>query len=296
STFDSERGFTNFRSYLTSLMDRMALKHVALRGRPFKFTTMEIGLSDYQRQVLYNYQFTPVNGVDQESPYHFTDLGVKIRFAYGEQIVESMGERFPVESKYPVLSVGYIRGIPDFLGGEFDYHKMEAELSQRLITKSWGTIRLKARAGMIEGELPMSNLFFGAGGYDSSLFVFVPEYFQTVQPYEFLSDRYVNFFYTQEFPAIPTPVKFIKPKLSLIHAMGFGTLKHPEKHQGIPFKTMEKGLFESGAIIDQIIRFNYINIAYIGVGGGVFYRYGPNRLPNQRDNLAFKISINFSTN
>ena len=78
--------------------------------------------------------------------------------------------------------------------------------------------------------------------------------------------------------------------------MGFGTLKHPEKHQGIPFKTMEKGLFESGAIIDQIIRFNYINIAYIGVGGGVFYRYGPNRLPNQRDNLAFKISINFSTN
>ena len=296
SLFDSDRGFTNFRSYLTSLMDRMTLTQVALRGRPFKFTTMEIGLSDYQKQIVYDYQFMPDNGIEQDLPYNFTDLGVKIRFAYGEQIVESMGERFPVESKYPVLSLGYIRGLPGLLGGDFDYHKIEAEISQNLVTKSWGTIRLMARGGWVEGDLPLTNLFFGAGGYDSSLFVYVPQYFQTVRPYEFLSDRYVNFFYTQEFPAIPMPVKFIKPKISLIHAMGLGTLKKPEQHQGIPFKTMEQGLFESGVIVDQILRLNYVNIAYIGLGAGVFYRYGPYKLPDQRDNLAFKISINFSTN
>ena len=59
---------------------------------------------------------------------------------------------------------------------------------------------------------------------------------------------------------------------------------------------MEKGLFESGIMIDQILRINYVNIAYLGIGGGIFYRYGPNRLPTQKENLAFKVSINFSTN
>jgi hypothetical protein len=292
SYFDSERGFTNFRSYLTSLMDRITLKQAVLRGRPFKFTTMEIGLSDYQRQITYDYQFRPDNGTE----YNFTDLGVKVRFAYGEQLVESMGQRIAMPSRYPVLSVGYIRGLNGFMGGEFNYQKIEAEISQNIATRSWGNISFKLRGGMIDGQLPITNLFFGAGGFDSSLTVYIPQFFQTVRPYEFLSDRYVNLFYEQSFPAITMPVKFSRPKLSLIHAMGYGTLQNPEDHQGIPFKTLEKGLFESGIIIDQLVRINYVNIAYLGVGAGVFYRYGPNSLTNQRDNLAFKISITFSTN
>ena len=296
SLFDSERGFTNFRSYLTSLMDRMELKQISLRGRPFKYATMELGISDYQRNITYDYRFLPSAGSEQALPYNFTDIGFKFRYAYGEKLVESFGERFPEESKYPVFSIAYVKGMQGLLGGQFDYHRVEAEITQSLITKSFGTIRLKARAGMIDGEIPLSNLFFGAGGYDTSIWVYVPEYFQTVSPYEFLSDRYASFFYTQQFPGITTPLKFFKPKISLIHGMSIGTLTNPEKHEDFAFKTMEKGLFESGIIIDQILRLNYVNIAYIGLGGGIFYRYGPYQLPNQKDNLAFKISINFSTN
>ncbi|MFT6027091.1 MAG: hypothetical protein ACI8P5_001350, partial [Bacteroidia bacterium] len=41
-----------------------------------------------------------------------------------------------------------------------------------------------------------------------------------------------------------------------------------------------------GLIIDDIIKLNLI-----GIGGGVFYRYGPYAFSKQIDNLAFKISM-----
>jgi hypothetical protein len=78
--------------------------------------------------------------------------------------------------------------------------------------------------------------------------------------------------------------------------MTFGTLSNPELHEGVPFKTLEDGFFESGLVFDNLIRFNILNTGYLGIGAGVFYRYGANHLPIEDQNWAFKIAFMYSVN
>lgn len=68
-------------------------------------------------------------------------------------------------------------------------------------------------------------------------------------------------------------------------------MNHPEQHANLDFKTMEKGFFESGLLINNIVRVNYYNIVYLGLGGGAFIRYGPYAEVKTEDNLAYKLSL-----
>jgi hypothetical protein len=76
--------------------------------------------------------------------------------------------------------------------------------------------------------------------------------------------------------------------------MGIGSLDTKEQHHDIPFKTMEKGYFESGLIVANLFRFSYVNLIYFGIGAGGFYRYGSYALSTPSDNLAMKLVISAS--
>lgn len=54
-------------------------------------------------------------------------------------------------------------------------------------------------------------------------------------------------------------------------------------------------MFESGLLVDDILRLNYMNIGYLGLGAGVLYRYGEYSNEKVEDNLAIKFSMTFRT-
>jgi hypothetical protein len=54
---------------------------------------------------------------------------------------------------------------------------------------------------------------------------------------------------------------------------------------------MEKGFYESGLLLNNVLRVNYYNIAYIGLGGGAFLRYGEYAFKKQEDNIVYKFSL-----
>lgn len=58
---------------------------------------------------------------------------------------------------------------------------------------------------------------------------------------------------------------------------------------------MSKGFMETGIIADNIVRVNYLDIGYLGLGVGVFGRYGAYAYENTSDNLVYKISMIFTT-
>lgn len=91
-----------------------------------------------------------------------------------------------------------------------------------------------------------------------------------------------------------TKNKTFRPELSLMQNIGYGELRNAVRHEGMPFKTLEKGYFESGLVITNLVRFSYVNLIYIGLGGGVFYRYGHNALEKESDNYAYKLALTFS--
>lgn len=296
SVFEGARGFTNVRSYLTSRMDKAEIRQATLKFRGFRYSQFQITGQNNMLDPRYDYRFLTGNGEFLEGPFITSELTLSMRYAFRERIVESFGKRIPVESKFPVIELSYTEGIPNILGAELAYRKVEGQVSDEFVTKRFGTTRFLIRGGIAEGNLPATLLYHGSGGLNGDVFLYVENYFQTMNPYEFLSDRYAQVFIYQDFGSLLFKAPKFKPQISLAHAMGIGLLAQPAVHGGIEFRTMEKGFFESGLIVRQILRFNYLNIAYLGLGGGIFYRYGAYQHEDLKQNLAAKIVLSFSTN
>ena len=111
-----------------------------------------------------------------------------------------------------------------------------------------------------------------------------------MENYEFLSDRFVHFYFRQDFGTLLFKTEKFQPEFAFEHNIAFGSLTAPALHQGIEFKTLEKGFFEGGVVVNNLLRFNYLNMGYLGLGLGVFYRYGPNALATFKENRRIQMT------
>ena len=87
-------------------------------------------------------------------------------------------------------------------------------------------------------------------------------------------------------------VSWFRPEPSVVQGIAYGSLRPAEFHEGVPIKTLERGFFESGLVVDNLYRQKLANLAYVGVGMGVFYRWGQNALVTPADNLAYRLVWN----
>lgn len=78
--------------------------------------------------------------------------------------------------------------------------------------------------------------------------------------------------------------------ISVHHAMGVGYLENKTDHN-IDLKSIDKGYFESGLIVDGILVSGFSHI-----GLGLFYRYGTYSATNWKNNLVPKVSVKFDFN
>jgi hypothetical protein len=114
--------------------------------------------------------------------------------------------------------------------------------------------------------------------------------FGTMRLNEFLSDRFMSFFIKQDFGKLLfKPRGKFQPEVALIQNLGFGRLKNSGPHENITYNTMEKGYFEAGLLINNILR-----VQLFRYGIGVLYRYGPYAFDKTIDNFAFKLSLQFN--
>ena len=111
---------------------------------------------------------------------------------------------------------------------------------------------------------------------------------------EFVNDRFVALYLKQDFLLNVIRWGKFQPNIVFITNIAWGTLSHPEVHQNAAFKSMEKGYFESGILANSLIARKFFGIVRLGVGAGVFYRYGPYALSNPLDNFAFKITWSYN--
>lgn len=161
-----------------------------------------------------------------------------------------------------------------------------------------GLATLQIQAGKIEGKVPYPFLFTGKGArYDNSLrnSIVVNNYFQTMGLYEFASDEYVFLFLNHNLGRIMgNKSRYVRPEVSLVQNAGIGSLQNPSDHLGIVLKNMNKGFYESGLMLSNLFRVNYLNLVYFGAGAGVFYRYGSYAFPHAAENFAYKLIVSLS--
>lgn len=282
----------NLRNLIGSRFDRIQQKSIGFQFKNLRFAQWHISFSQTDIAPQYPYAFQDGSGT--LSQYKNTDLSVGLRYAFGEKQISSFGTTFSGGTPYPIVSLLFTKAFKNLLDGNFNYVRVEAAVEQQFYVKNFGNTKYRAEGGYISQPLPLGMLFTGEGSYDSELPFVVKNYFQTMKPYEFLSDSYASLFVSHDFGTLLLKNKYIQPNIVLQHHMGWGQLSSENRHLYSDFKTKENTYLESGIKLENLIKLNYLNLGYLGMGVAAYYRYGYYAKADLEDNLAFKLTLNFT--
>jgi hypothetical protein len=286
------------RNWMASRMDSLEQYRLEFSERPFHGSQIMLFAQQQTRNPAYTYTFVSPDDNTSRTVFKTFEAGLQWRFAPRESTMKIGESQVVTKMTYPQLNVAITKGFAGALDGEYNYTKMELRVDHQLATRSLGKLTFQIAAGAMDAPVPLPYLFFGKGSKYSESFlnnVLAGNHFQTMGLYEFVSNRYAYLFLNHYAGRLTgNKSKYFRPELTLVHNTGIGSLGGADLHQGVPFQTLEKGFFESGLIITNLVRFNYLNLAYLGLGAGAFYRYGDYALPESRDNLVTKLMVNFS--
>jgi hypothetical protein len=128
------------------------------------------------------------------------EISLNTRFAYGEKYVSGEFDRIAVGIlKYPTLELHIAYGIPDVLNSDYEYTKIIARSYKRFQLGALGWSRTTVEAGRIFGALPYPLLAIHSG---NETFYLDDASFNTMNYFEFISDRYVQFFGEHHFEGL----------------------------------------------------------------------------------------------
>jgi hypothetical protein len=287
-----ERDWNNsfWRNFIATRFDRAVENKVALNYQPFSTLQMNVSFSAKTLTPLYDYLFN----ASKLDNYAADDIAISLRYAVGEKL-STVGtlHRKVRKRGNPIFMLNYTRGVNWLNSQSAEYQKIEASVDVSFYNGRVGQSKLRVAAGYIDSQLPYTLLFTGEGSKGRELSYLVKNSFQTMQPYEFLSDKYVRVFYTHNLGALLLKTKHFSPEFLLAYNAGWGDLKTPESHT-IDFQTQEHVFLEGGLIINKLVQVPIAKFATFNLGLGAFYRHGYYQLPQWQKNTAFKISFSLT--
>ena len=124
------------------------------------------------------------------------ELDFGIRFAYREKFLFDNYRRYSIGTNYPVLSLHYKTGIPDFSGSDFNYRSLEFSVEDYFLLGSFGGTTYSIKAGKIFGTLPTLLLESPPG---NETYFMNHGNFNLMNEYEFVMDAYAELFVTHSF-------------------------------------------------------------------------------------------------
>lgn len=289
-TFFEDKNLTSsdfFREILISDMDSVEKSEVSFQCRALQYLRLNIGLSQNHKIITDNFRYgvSDTRG-DLLDSYNYTEASLKIKFAYNEKFMVFPQGKFSLGTNYPVFWANITKGI-EWLDGQYDYTKVEAKISKTFLTKTFGKTHVQIAGGIADGNIPYASFYNGHGSY-REFAIEAANSFATMRMNEFTGDRFASFYFKQDFGPLLFRTKKFKPEIAVVNNIGYAEFTRKSDYFDKPVRSFEKGYFESGLIIN-----NLVHQSFIGYGAGAFYRYGPYAFPKPEDNFAFKLSIVF---
>lgn len=286
----SDRLFGGWRGILAYRMDKIEESSVTANFRMLLYGRWRVSLSNSKITPLYDFDQL----ADAFSPYTNTQFSVNFRYAYKEKLINTGKRNVSMGTAYPVIHLSYYRGLDGLLGGSLNYNKFEAAVEQSFFVKNLGKSTYRLEGGYIDSTLPYGLLFTGEGSYDKNLPYLITNTFQTMRPYEFLSDTYVSVFTSHEFGSLLFKSEKFQPQIAIHNNLSWGNLTKSASYPMMAYRQKDQVFMETGLQLGNLISVNYLNIGSLGLGIGVFYRYGPTAYPGFKDNMALKLGFSFS--
>ncbi len=292
--FDDKDNFLtgeNWRGFLVNRKNHTQDISATLGFRLLRDFKFGVGFHTNNKESPDDYRFEQIvdDKIFLDNDFYFTELTLGFRFAFREEFIVTKRSRMSLGTKYPVVWFQYTRGFDNFeaLGGEYSYNRFDLKIEKSFYFKYLGRTSLQLRAGYIDRAIPESNLFNGNESY-RFFTIFASNSFATMRMNEFLSDRYAALYITHNFGKLLQRWEKFQPEFLLSTNLAFGDLKYKENHKNLNYKTLNRGYFESGFLIN-----NLLNLRIYSLGVGAFYRWGPYTFPMFKDNIALKVSITF---
>ena len=218
--------------------------------------------------------------------YTMNTAMVSLKWSPFSDYMQTPTGRVEVEKRFPKFTFQFTKSIPKMASNDFDFGKIDlrTEFEKKYLNGQKTSILIQG--GYAFGDLPLSHLYSISPNNITRETILQritfagKNSFETMYYNEFFSSEYLQFQFKHGFKKI-TLFKKVKPSFVFVTRMAWGNLHHADRHQGLDFKTLNKGYFESGIELNQI---------YKGIGLVGFYRYGPNQLLKFEDNIAIKIS------
>lgn len=119
-----------------------------------------------------------------------TEARLNVRFAWKEKYVGEGFKRLSIGSRYPVIQVNYSKSLQNAFKGEFAYHKLVVNISDRIrITPILGYTDYIIEGCKIWGKVPYVLMELH-GGNQTYLYDYMA--FNMMNYYEFTSDQFVS--------------------------------------------------------------------------------------------------------
>ncbi len=266
---------------------------VLLKFRLFQYALFQAGVSRQSVNAVDAYTFgipeTPIYLTTKNFDFNEAILGLK--FAYMERFVKSGDDIFSKGTKFPILYLTAIKGLKlnaKDIPSTFDYWRIEGRIEDDFFIRKLGKQSYSLMGGIVLGDVPYTKMFAGRSGW-YKFPIATQNYFETMRSNEFLTDRYLALFHRHSFGELLIKTKYFSPEIILVNNIGFGWLSKPQNHNHVPVRDYKHGYFETGVVLDNILKINFA-----GYGAGVYYRYGGYQNAKALDNWAFKLSLNIN--
>ncbi len=283
-----------YRNFLIEKMNYVDLLNVELSFRAITNFSWKVGANYYEKSRTLQSELTPpISSKNYATTTLFEEAYVETRFAYKEKIVRNPLYQFSLGTKYPILNIRYTHGRYSSANDQFtnpDYDRIDFQLSKSFFIRYLGKSSFTLRGGFINADenMPWYQLYNGRGSF-AAFYLESPNSFGTMQMNEFLSDQYFSVFYRHDFGALLFGDKRFVPQPEFITSFTMGSLQNHASYSNIKYRTLEKGYFESGIMLNSILK---SGITTIGIG--FMYRYGSYAYLNEWDNFAFKFSLRYA--
>ncbi len=119
-----------------------------------------------------------------------SEISLHARFAYNEEFISGEFDRISLGTKYPELEFDYGYGIPNLLGGNYEYHRIKLTFKHKIQLGMFGSLNYNLKVGKIIGTLPFPLLEVHPGNETWS---YNDDAFNMMNIAEFVSDQYISF-------------------------------------------------------------------------------------------------------
>ncbi len=292
-SFLDPSNYKHFYIKATSLNNIVSAEYSTYLNKHFKglvrFETGDKTVFDSQQPITNNQQ-----------TYRLSIIDFRLRIAFGERFIRSAQGLRSGGNANPVIWLSYQKNLKDVFGSPYNFDKIEFVFKGKKEFKYLGETSVAVQAGYIHGFAPVTELFNIEGSGADKFDIYSPESFNSMRPDEFFCDRFAALYFSHNFKNLLFNFKKFHPEIIVVTNIAWGSLRETDTgdtsrewgnftYKNQNFKDLSKGYYESGLIVDNIIR-----MLYVKLGLGIFYRYGPYSYDNVWDNFVFKMNMNFS--